>query len=203
MPEKNPILFPMFIKLEGRRCLVVGAGAVGESKVASLLLAGAAVRVVAPRGTKQVEQWAQAGSISWVRRRFRSTDLKGIFLVVAATDSAGLHKKISRAATRCGVLCNVVDEPERCDFYYPAVVRRGQLQIAVSTGGNSPALAQRLRHELELQFGPEYGPWVEELGKRRRELFRSGVDPELRRELLQQWISPRIGVATVPEIQNW
>ncbi len=89
------------------------------------------------------------------------------------------------------VLCNVVDDPEHCDFYYPAVVRRGQLQIAISTAGESPALAQKLRRELESQYGPEYEGWVEQLGKRRRELFARDINPEERHRQLHELASQR------------
>ena len=163
-------LFPLFLKLKGRKCLVVGAGVIGQSKIASLLDAGAGVQVVAPRATRKVQGWARRGQIRWQKRTFRDTDLTSCFLVVAATSSSKLHKKIFRLAKRSGVLCNVVDVPKLCDFYYPAVVRRGALQVAVSTGGESPALAQRLRSELEAQFGPEYGDWVAELGKVRKRI---------------------------------
>jgi siroheme synthase-like protein len=104
------------------------------------------------------------------KRKFHDVDLANCFLVVAATSSSKLHKRILRLAKRLGVLCNVVDVPELCDFYYPAVVRRGALQVAISTGGESPALAQRLRKELESQFGPEYADWVAELGKVRKRI---------------------------------
>ncbi len=179
-------LFPMFLKLQRRRCLVVGAGRVGELKIEGLLLAGATVHVVAPRATAKVAQWSRGGVISWEPRRFQPTDLDRVFLVVAATGSPGLHEKIYQEATSRGVLCNVVDDPEHCDFYYPAVVRRGQLQIAISTGGQSPALAHWLRCELETQFGAEWGAWVEELGEQRRQLFTSGLEPDRRREILLQ-----------------
>ncbi len=179
-------LFPLFVKLDGRPCLVVGAGPVGEAKIASLVRAGANVRVVAPRATRTVRAWARAGKISWEARGFDPADLDGTFLVVAATSSADLHKRVFWEAKRRGVLCNVVDDPERCDFYYPAVVQRGPLQIAISTGGLSPALAQRLRGELEQQFGPEYEAWVEQLGHARRELFTRVMDPERRRRLLHR-----------------
>jgi precorrin-2 dehydrogenase / sirohydrochlorin ferrochelatase len=165
------ILFPIFLKLSGRRCLVVGAGAEGESKMAGLLLAGAEVHVVAPRARPQVRAWSRKGKIEWKRRRFRVGDLEGMFLVVAATSSPKLHQRIHREARRRGVLCNSVDDPPRCDFYCPAVVRRGALQIAISTSGHSPALAQRLRKELERQFGPEYEAWVEHLGKTRKKVL--------------------------------
>lgn len=182
-------LFPLFVKLDGRPCLVVGAGPVGEAKIASLLRAGANVRVVAPRATHTVRAWARAGRIFWEARGFDPADLEGAFLVVAATSSVDLHERVFREAKRRGVLCNVVDDPERCDFYYPAVVQRGALQIAISTGGLSPALAQRLRRELEQQFGPEYEAWVEQLGQARQELFTRVMDPERRRRLLHRLAS--------------
>jgi precorrin-2 dehydrogenase/sirohydrochlorin ferrochelatase len=163
-------LFPLFLKLKGRKCLVVGAGTIGQSKIASLLDAGAAVQVVAPRATAKIQEWARKEKIRWRKREFHDADLADCFLVVAATSSNSLHKKIFRLAKHKGVLCNVVDVPKLCDFYYPAVVRRGSLQVAISTGGESPALAQRLRKELESQFDPEYADWVAELGKVRKRI---------------------------------
>jgi precorrin-2 dehydrogenase / sirohydrochlorin ferrochelatase len=179
-------LFPMFLKLAGRSCLVVGAGAVGEPKIESLLSAGAAVRVIAPWVSAAVAEWAQAGAIAWEAREFDPSDLEGVFLVIAATSSRQVNEAIFLQARQRNILCNVVDDPERCDFYYPAVVRRGDLQLAISTNGHSPALAQRIRRELEIQFGPQYGEWLEELGKIRRDLFASGMDPDERRRLLHE-----------------
>jgi precorrin-2 dehydrogenase/sirohydrochlorin ferrochelatase len=161
-------LFPLFLKLKKRNCLMVGAGEIGEGKIAGLLAAGAHVRVVAPKATKRIRKWSREGKVRWLRREFRDSDLAECLLVVAATSSSKLHQRISRLARRRGILCNVVDVPELCDFYYPAVVRRGALQIAVSTSGESPALAQRLRKKLEKEFGPEYEAWLRELGKSRR-----------------------------------
>src|SRR5271169_3551817 len=111
-------LFPAFLKLEGRRCVVVGAGPVAEEKIPSLLRAGAKVRVVAPQATERVQIWARAKKIIWERRAFRSEDLAGAFLVIAATSSALLHARIQAQARRRGVLCNAVDDPEHCDFFY-------------------------------------------------------------------------------------
>jgi precorrin-2 dehydrogenase/sirohydrochlorin ferrochelatase len=180
-PEK---LFPMFLKLSARPCLVVGAGAIGESKIASLLEGGARVRVVAPEATSQVRSWAQSNTIEWHQRPFQPHDLDGMFLVVAATSSTELHERIFEQATRRGVLCNIVDVPLLCDFYYPSVVQRGALQIAISTSGQSPALAQRLRKQLEDQFGPEYEEWLSQLGEARDKLFSTNMDPEERKRLL-------------------
>jgi len=177
------------LKLEGRPCLVVGAGTVAEGKIGSLLLAGATVRVVAPQANAAVLEWARTGVIRWEAREFSPLDLDNVFLVIAATSSNEVNESVFREAQRRDVLCNVVDHPQHCDFYYPAVVRRGQLQIAISTAGESPALAQRLRRELEIQFGPEYESWVEQLGKARSELFARDINPEERRRRLHELAS--------------
>jgi precorrin-2 dehydrogenase / sirohydrochlorin ferrochelatase len=182
-------LFPMFLKLEGRACLVVGAGTLAEGKIDGLLLSGAAVRVVAPRANAAVEEWARTAAICWEAREFSPADLDGMFLVIVATSSKDLNKAVFREAQRRNVLCNVVDDPEHCDFYYPAVVRRGQLQIAISTAGESPALAQKLRRELETQYGPEYESWIKHLGRARRELFARNIDAEERRHRLHELAS--------------
>jgi precorrin-2 dehydrogenase/sirohydrochlorin ferrochelatase len=182
-------LFPMFMKLEGRSCLVVGAGTVGEPKINSLVTAGASVRVVAFHATAAVVEWARAGAITWEARAFNSADLDGTFLVIAATNRSEVNAAIFHQARQRNILCNVVDDPEHCDFYYPAVVRRGDLQLAISTNGQSPALAQRIRRELEMQFGPEYGAWLEELGRARQQLFAGKMDPEQRRRLLHELAS--------------
>jgi len=179
-------LFPMFLKLGGRPCLVVGAGTVAESKIASLIEADAKVLVVAPDATPGVRSWAQANRVEWRQRGFQPGDLDGMFIVVAATSSPELHKQIFQQARRRGVLCNIVDVPELCDFYYPAVVQRGALQVAVSTSGQSPTLAQRLRIELEEQFGPEYEAWLEYLGEARDKLQPQKLDPEERKRLLHK-----------------
>jgi precorrin-2 dehydrogenase/sirohydrochlorin ferrochelatase len=183
-------LFPMFLKLEGRNCLVLGAGSVGEQKIRSLLDCGARIRVVAPAASAAVREWASIGALTWLQRTFESADLDGVFLVVAATSDVEVNHAIYREAQERGILCNVVDDPPHCDFYYPAVVRRGQLQIAISTAGLSPALAQRIRKQLEAEFPPAYGMWLENLGSRREALFSAGGDPELRRQHLHRLATP-------------
>lgn len=174
-------LFPMFVKLEGRRCVVVGAGRIGEPKIKSLLIAHADVLVIAPRVTPAVAAWAKAGLVQWEGREFVASDLDDAFLVIAATSSVQVNEYVYRAAQERKILCNAVDDPLRCDFYYSSVVRRGQLQVAISTEGQSPALAQRLRRELESSIGPEYAGWLAELGAAREELFGQAIDPEERR----------------------
>src|SRR5216684_4015785 len=182
-------LFPMFLKLEGRSCLVVGAGAIGGPKIESLLTAGASVRVIAPRVTAAVAEWSRTGALVWEAREFHPADLDGVFLVIAATHSREANGTIFGEAQQRKILCNVVDDPEYCDFYYPAEVRRGDLQLAISTNGHSPALAQRIRRELEIQFGTEYGEWLTKLGKIRQQLFASEMNPDERRRLLHELAS--------------
>jgi precorrin-2 dehydrogenase/sirohydrochlorin ferrochelatase len=142
-------LFPMFVKLEGKRCLVVGAGKVGEPKIGSLIETGARVHVVALEASEAVHQWAGDGKIALEIRAFASGDLDQAFLAVVATASRELNSSIYHEAQQRGILCNVVDVPEYCDFYYPAVVRRGDLQIAISTNGQSPSLAQAAKNEID------------------------------------------------------
>jgi precorrin-2 dehydrogenase / sirohydrochlorin ferrochelatase len=179
----------MFFKLEGRRCLVVGAGNIAEGKIGGLIATDATIRVVAPEATDQVQAWAAEGKISWEQRAFEPSDLQGAFLVIASTSSTALHEEIYSEARRLGVLCNIVDVPHLCDFFYPAVVRRGSLQIAISTAGESPALSQRLRKELEKQFGPEYEAWVTAIGEARAELATRNLSAEDRKEILHELAS--------------
>jgi precorrin-2 dehydrogenase / sirohydrochlorin ferrochelatase len=179
----------MFLKLEGRTCLVVGAGSVGEPKIRSLLQAGAEVRVAAPHVTAAVKGWSEVGILTWYRRNFAAEDLEGVFLVIAATNSREVNEEIFREAQCRKILCNAVDDPEHCDFYYPAVVRRGQLQLAISTGGKSPALAQRLRRQLETQFSREYAGWVDRLGSARQKLQTAPLDSEAKKRQLHELAS--------------
>jgi precorrin-2 dehydrogenase / sirohydrochlorin ferrochelatase len=182
-------LFPMFLKLDRKRCLVVGAGKVGEPKIGGLLDTGAQIHVIALEASETVHAWANAGKIRLELRPFAAEDLDGAFLAVVATASPSLNGFIYREAARRGVLCNVVDVPEYCDFYYPAVVRRGDLQIAISTSGQSPSLAQKLRQQLERQFGAGYAQWVAELGETRRQILASDLDPERKSDLLHSLAS--------------
>jgi len=182
-------LFPMFVKLAGRKCLVVGGGPVAEGKVEGLLSCQATVVLVAPEVTEKIARWNDQGRLTWHARRFQPSDLEGAFLVIAATGVDAVNEQVFREAEARGILCNAVDEPDRCHFYYPAIVRRGPLQIAISTGGLSPALASRLRAELEAQFGPEYERWIEELGALRQKAFARRADPQRRTRLLHRLAS--------------
>ena len=196
-------LFPMFMKLAMKQCLVVGAGKVGEPKINGLIDTGASVHVVAIAASGQVREWADAGKIELELRPFTASDLDGKFLAVAATASESLNQFIYREAQLRGLLCNVVDVPEYCDFFYPAVVRRGDLQIAISTAGQSPSLAQKIRQQLERQFGEGYAGWVEQLGETRRLILASDLDQATKWELLHSLASREAfeaALAKIPEL---
>lgn len=182
-------LFPMFLKLEGKQVLVIGAGKIGEPKIAGLLETGALIRVVALEASATVQKWARDGEIDLALRAFSPDDLDGISLAVVATNVRSLNEQVQREAQRRDVLCNVVDVPDLCDFFYPSVVRRGALQIAISTGGQSPSLAQKIRQQLEKQFGPAYADWVAELGSTRRLILASDLPKERKLLLLQSLAS--------------
>jgi precorrin-2 dehydrogenase len=166
-------LLPIFVKVRDRLVIVVGGGAVAEGKIEGLLTAEARVRVIAPRVTSAIAQWVTQGRVEWLAKKFVPADLAGAYLVIAATSAPGVNEAVFREADARGILCNAVDDIEHCHFYYASVVQRGDLQIAISTNGKSPALAQRLRLQLEKQFGPEYERWLEWLGAA-RELLRAG-----------------------------
>lgn len=188
--EATP-LFPIFVKLAKRRCLVVGAGKTAQKKIPSLLRCGATVIVVAPAATRIIKAWAADDKIVWQQRRFELSDLDRIFLAVVATPLKTLSKTVSEEAERRQILCNVVRDRPLCNFYYPAVVRRGPLQIAISTAGHSGALAQRLRKQMETQFGPEWERWLRWLGEARSSLYEDSISPKRRRTMLHRLASQK------------
>lgn len=183
-------LFPIFVKLQGRLVLVVGGGEIAAGKIEGLLRAGAKVRVIAPEVHASLAEPIRDRKIEWVPRKFHVQDLAGATLVIAATSAPGVNALVYREAEACGILCNAVDDIENCHFYYGSIVQRGDLQIAISTNGKSPALAQRLRQELEQQFGPEYEVWLEWLGAA-RELLRAadGGGTESNKQMLHHLAS--------------
>src|SRR6266849_1550553 len=145
-------LLPIFVKLRGRLVVVVGGGAVAEGKIEGLLAGEGRVLVVAPQVTPVIAQWIARGKVEWRAKTFAPAALDGAYLVIAATSAAGVNAAVFREADAQGILCNAVDDIEHCHFYYGSVIQRGGLQIAISTNGRSPALAQRLRLQLEKQF---------------------------------------------------
>jgi precorrin-2 dehydrogenase/sirohydrochlorin ferrochelatase len=179
-------LFPIFLKLAARPSIVIGAGNLAESKIDSLRAAHAEVTVIAPVASARIVDLAAGGEIEWKQREYAAGDLTGYFLVVAATNDPMVNRAVYKEATEKNVLCNAVDDPPFCDFYFPSVVRRGDLQIAISTSGASPALAQRLRKEINAQLPLDVGDWVTNLGNLRREVTQMEPLNEERKWLLHQ-----------------
>jgi uroporphyrin-III C-methyltransferase / precorrin-2 dehydrogenase / sirohydrochlorin ferrochelatase len=179
-------LFPAFIKLARRPCLLVGAGAVALEKIGPLLAAEANLRVVAPSVRTEIQELADAGQLQVVQREWSPHDLDNTFMVIAATDDPAVNAAVYEAAVERNILCNSVDDPPHCDFYFGSVVTRGDLQIAISTAGESPALAQRLRKEIDAQLPQDLGPWLAETGRLRREVLANVPPGEDRKLLLHQ-----------------
>src|SRR6266478_6068613 len=182
-------LFPMFVKLRGRLVVVIGGGEIAVGKIDGLLRAGAKVRVVAPEVNAAFIELIRSGKVEWVARKFQVQDLAGARFVIAATSAPGVNAAVYREAEARGILCNAVDDIENCHFYYGSVVQRGDLQIAISPNGKSPALAQRLRQELEQQFGPEYEVWLEWLGAARELLRAADGGTDSNKQMLHQLAS--------------
>lgn len=185
-------LFPLFLKLTNRPVLVVGGGSIASSKIPALLEAGARVTVVSPELSPELAQRAASREITWLNKPFSPDDLDGKFLVIAATSLSDLNGFVYREADRRNILCNAVDDIDHCHFYYGSIVQRGDLQIAISTKGKSPALAQRLRQELEQQFEPEYAAWLDELGDARDALRADSSDPESTNRRLHELAAPEM-----------
>jgi siroheme synthase-like protein len=159
--------YPVSLELADRNAVVIGAGAVAQGKVEALVAAGARVTVIATGPPKRLDRLAGDERVTVLRRSFEPGDLQGAFVCVAHSDEAGTRAAIYREGREHGVLVNVMDDPPHCDFAAPAVVRRGDLIIAVSTGGRSPALARRLRIDLEARYGPEWAEMLDVLERAR------------------------------------
>jgi uroporphyrin-III C-methyltransferase len=179
-------MLPIFLKLTGRQCLLVGAGNVALEKIGSLLKTGLKLTVIAPEARPEVIQLANEGRLQWFQRPFDVVDLEGNFLVVTATDSPEVNAAVYRGCIERNIICNSVDDIPNCDFYFGSVVSRGDLQIAISTAGESPAVAQRLRREIDEQLPEDLGSWLHNLGELRREVLELHPRNEGRKALLHQ-----------------
>jgi uroporphyrin-III C-methyltransferase len=179
-------LLPIFLKLDGRPGLLVGAGTVALDKIGSLLRTGIRLRVVAPRAHSEIQQLAAEGKLEWIERSFESSDLDGNFVVIAATDNPEVNATVYRGAVERGILCNSVDDIPNCDFFFGSVVSRGDLQIAISTAGESPAFAQRLGREIDEQLPADLGPWLANVGQLRRDVLATHPRGEERKLLLHE-----------------
>ncbi|PYY22100.1 MAG: siroheme synthase [Acidobacteria bacterium] len=187
-------LFPIFLKLDGRRCLVIGGGQVGTQKIAGLLDAGAQVTIVDPSPAVATREFF-GNRVTWYTRKYVPGDLDGVYLVIAATSDPEVNQQIYGEAQQRGILANVVDVPPLCDFYYPAVVRRGSLVVAVSSQGESPQLAQRVRDEIGQLLPEDLDETVKRIGDERRRILREHAPGPERLQLLRGLVYPR-GVTT-------
>ncbi len=181
--------YPVFLRVAGRRCVVVGGGEVAERKVDALVAAGARVSVISPSLTAGLQERLRRAEIEHIGRTFRAGDLRRSFLAYAATDDETLHPLIAREAEEAGALLNVVDQPEWCTFIVPSVARRGDLTVAVSTGGSSPALARRVREDIERGLGPEYERALDVLARLRAYLRAVAMSSAERQQILTRLVA--------------
>ena len=189
MPVSDP-LYPVLLKLEGRPVAVVGGGRLGAQKVAGLLSCGARVTVIAPRAAEEIAERAEQGEIDWIVRPFEPEDLDRVMLVVAATSDVDVNREGVAAAHERRMLVNAVDDPDRCDFYLPAVVRRGALSVSVSTAGAAPALARELAREIGGRLPAALADLTRLLADARAEIQRRHADdPAQRRRLAEALVS--------------
>ena len=181
--------YPVHLDINNRKVLVVGGGSVGSRKVKTLLDCGARVTVVSPEVSRQLRELAASGDIKLAERSYQSEDLNGVFVVIGATDDETLNQQISSDADRLNTLCNIADRPEVCNFILPSIVQRDDLVITISTSGQSPALAKKLRKSLENQFGEEYGTLLQLMGAIRKKLLQQAHKPEAHKPLFEQLIN--------------
>ena len=180
--------YPAYLDIKERSCLVVGGGRVGTRKTKTLLACGAHVTVISPVITSKLAALAEEGRIVVKQRDYRRSDLKNAFLVIGATDDQTTNGQIHNDAEKAQRLCNIVDQPHLCNFVLPSIVNRGDLSIAISTAGKSPAFAKHLRRQIESQFGPHYGPFLALMGAIRRRLLATAHAPEAHKPLFEQLI---------------
>jgi len=180
------MVYPVFLNIRGKRCVVVGGGTVAERKVKGLLAEKAEVKVISPEVAPHIAEFAVRGQCTWLRKTYDAADLTGAFLVFAATDSLKIQKQVAGDAAGLGIPVNVADSPEQCTFHVPATVRRGDLTLAVSTSGKSPAVAAMVRRRLEDQYGPEYDRLLRLMGELRQPVLAAGNTSAERKILFQK-----------------
>lgn len=180
--------YPVNLDIRNRKCLVVGGGAVGTRKVMTLLDCGAKVTVVSTDVAEKLQELSDSDIIKLEKRPFQISDLDGMFLVMGATDNQEINREIHSEAERLGILCNIADRPEDCNFILPAIVNRGDLIIAISTSGKSPAFAKKMRKDLEKKFGTEYAEFLKLMGEIRNKLLSEDHEPEAHKHLFEQLI---------------
>ena len=178
--------YPVNLDVRNRECLVVGGGGIGTRKVETLLKCGAKVTVISLAASPKLAELAEKREISLLKRPYESEDQDGKFLIIAATDDESLNRRIYEDAEKSQKPCNIVDRPEICSFIVPSIISRGDLTIAISTSGTSPAFAKRLRKDLETMFGKEYETFLELMGAVREKVLKENRDPDARKVVFEQ-----------------
>ena len=181
--------YPVGLDIQNRKCLVVGGGSVGTRKVMTLLECGAVVTVVSSDVAEELLELAEKKIIDLKKRPYESSDIDGMFLVIGATDNEELNWQINKDAEHQNKLCNIADRPEVCNFILPSIVNRGNLVIAISTSGKSPAFARKMRQDLEKEFGEEYDKFLELMGAIRKKALSEKHEPEAHKRLFEQLIN--------------
>ncbi len=189
---ENMKYYPVNLNIREKECLVVGGGEVGTRKVITLLSCGAKVTVVSPYFTERLQELARQDLINLKNRKYRSADLDAVFLVIGATDDEVLNARISHDAAQRNMLCNIADRPETCNFILPAIVQRGDMIIAVSTSGQSPAYAKNLRKELEQKYGQEHAVFLNLMGGIRKKLLSQAHEPEAHKTIFEKLVQSNI-----------
>ncbi|MZP28842.1 bifunctional precorrin-2 dehydrogenase/sirohydrochlorin ferrochelatase [Heliobacterium undosum] len=179
------LLYPLLLRLEGQPCLVVGGGQVAERKIESLLEVGARVTVISPALTPEIQRWVDEDKLRCHLREYQDGDAAGHMVVIAATDVSAVNEQVARDCFQRNILINTVDIPQLCNFYVPAVVRRGDLTIAISTNGCSPAIARRIREKLEATFGEEYCEYLQVMKSLREQVLREVPNPARRKAIFE------------------
>ena len=187
-----PRYYPACLDITGKRCLVAGGGKIAERKVNSLLKCGAEVSVVSPDLTRRLKELNSKGKIKFLKGKFKEKYLKDIFLVIGATDNSNVNFKVYESANKKNILVNIVDSPELCNFIVPSVVERDNLTIAISTGGKSPALAKKLRKEIEDRYGFEYAKFLNIMGNLRKRISYKISDKKKREEIYNKLVDSDI-----------
>lgn len=178
--------YPILIKLDGRLCIIVGGGRVAGRKAASLVKAGASVRIVSPEISEDIKTLVKTKKVEWLKEQFEPRRLDGAFLAIAATDNEQVNQTVCNSATARSILVNVVDRPDLCTFIVPSVTRRGDLIIACSTLGKSPAVSKMLRKKMESEFGEEWAVFLEIMGEMRSRTIDSVKDRKQREKIFNR-----------------
>lgn len=187
-----PAYYPVYLNLQGRRCVIIGGGGVAEGKIARLLESGAEIRVISPDASPGIQRMAADGAIQWEPRPYRPGDLAGAFIAIAATNNREVNRRVFDEAEARGIMLNAVDDPPNCSFIAPSIVQRGPVTVAISTGGASPALARKLRESLQESGDLAWADLANVMAAARARLRQKGMLTAIDPERWQACITPQL-----------